>query len=694
MGPREIPSLSVLSLRAIGNPKCNVDETFKPTKDGKPSTASRLLRSFHNRPVLGSGETMANFLRKQQEAIDDIDSSDSSITVPTLERIPMKRMPSIGPGSGRRKQANDVDLNHPWIATYLPQHAEESNAEMESGSNDSDGDVPANPLEQTLVAESGSSALDLLQSYIDALVEMGRMDDNRLGLQFFAEYRANIELQYKSSLPMIDDLAPEEVTQTEEPEVQEPAAPPAPAPIDAPIPKKKKRKRSGVGAFSAAKKKKEAEAKAAAEAKRQAAILAAVPKSRGALSLHNCEILAETSSNLLSSRLLEHIHVLDLTGLQTLTDDLLLPFLKSAGLQLERLSVKNCRRLTDLSVHNVCAHCPNLKAIDLGGDYNIWPRTVIDALAVKVTKRGRGIFTSQALPHLVELHAGGIGPTGGWSDDLLPELFALRGWKALSIGFSPYLTFRGWKEALLSVEQKHKEEHQPQEPQLVQEGESNIEGGPVADTPSTSNNETKKANTNMCQTLQSLGIAFCEQQLVDNAWLGLVGRHLPNLRALDVRGNHSLHSMTSWYDGRATISTSDGVKIHPKQSLVVLARYSGISANATEETKRIYPMAAGPLTVSTESDGIGLGILRQIEKMAPQHKDHYLKRLAAAKEAAVAAEVAKKQAAKTLSASSITKPTPGETATTAAVPVVVPPKEETKVDAKANQEVSVPMETN
>ena len=105
-------------------------------------------------------------------------------------------------------------------------------------------------------------------------------------------------------------------------------------------------------------------------------------------------------------------------------------------------------------------------------------------------------------------------------------------------------------------------------------------------------------------------------------------------------------------------------------------------------------MAAGPLTVSTESDGIGLGILRQIEKMAPQHKDHYLKRLAAAKEAAVAAEIAKKQAAKALSATSATKPTPVETSTTAIVPVVVPPEEKTTVDTKANQEVSVPMETN
>ena len=687
MGPREIPALSVLSLRAVGNPKCNVDETFKRTKDGKLSSASRLLRSFHNRPVLGSGETMSDFIRKETEAIQELKDKegDSSIRVPTLERIPMKRTPAIGAGSGRRAQANDVDLNHPWIASYLPQQEEHEDESETNNNNGVDENVPANPLEQDLVAESGSCAQDLLQSYVDSLVEMGRMDDNRLGLQFFAEYKANIELRYKTSLPLSSNSSPEVLSTAVVPE----AAPPAP--IDAPIPKKKKRKRSGGGAFSAAKKKKEAEAKAALEAKRQAAILAAVPKSRGSLSLHNCEILVETSSNLLTSRLLEHIHVLDLTGLQTLKDDILLPFLKSAGLQLERLSVKNCRRLTDISVHNVCMHCPNLRAIDLGGNYNIWPRTVIDALAVKITKRGRGIFTSQALPHLVELHASGIGPTGGWSDDLLPELFALRGWKALSIGYSPYLSFAGWKEALLSVEHKHREEQEQEEIKNEELGN----GNPAISNESKNN---PKANTNMCQTLQSLGIAFCEQQLVDNAWLGLMGRHLPNLRALDVRGNHSLHSMTSWYDGRATISTSSGTMVHPRQSLVVLARYSGVSANGIEETKRIYPMAAAPLTVSTQSDGIGLGILRQIERKAPQHQIHYQKRLAAAKAAAVAAEKEKKKETLASAIENATKPTP-ETITKIVVPVVVPPEEETSGDAKANEEVvssdpPLSMETN
>ena len=726
MGPREIPALSVLCLRVVGNPKCKADATFGPTKDGKPSSASRLLRSFHNRPVLGSGETIHDYLQREKEAVgrlengcdnDDDDKDKDSLPkarVPTLERIPMKRTLAIGKGSGRRFQANDIDLNHPWVAAFLPptiivDEGEDDEDDEEDNSNNSNNvdNIPADPSEQNLVAESGSCALDLLQSYVDSLVEMGRMDDNRLGLHFFAEYKTNIELQYQASLPFHEDGSSSSTTETARPQEAAAPLPQAAAAIaapmlDAPIPKKKKRKRSGGGAVSAAKKKKDAEAKAAAEAKRQAAILAAVPKSRASLSLHNCEVLTETTTNLLTSRVLEHVHALDLTGLQTLTDARLLPILKSAGLQLERLSVKNCRRLTDESIYNVCAFCPNLKAIDFGGDYNLKPSTLLEALSLKVTKRGRGIFTSQALPHLVELHAGGIGPTGGWTNDLLPELFALRGWRALSIGFSPSLTFAGWKEALLSVEHKHKEEQQGEQ-QYDEEGNAihNETGGGGEDAVKIhhSNNNTNNNTTNMCQTLQSLGVAFCEQQLVDNAWLGLVGRHLPNLRSLDVRGNHHLQTMTSWYDGRATISNiSNGVRVHPKQSLVVLARYSGISSNSVEETKRIYPLAATPLKVVTESEGIGWGILRQEGAASKdQPSVHYQKRLAVAKrEAAAAAAAATKRNKKS------NLPITSDAATIATksskVVIIVPSEDDADPTAAKNKEGSgnepVAMETN
>ena len=109
---------------------------------------------------------------------------------------------------------------------------------------------------------------------------------------------------------------------------------------------------------------------------------------------------------------------------------------------------------------------------------------------------------------------------------------------------------------------------------------------------------------------------------------------------------------------------------------MVLSRYSGISQNGVEETKRIYPSAAAPLTVITDSDGIGWGILRQQKNDSSSDPGvHYQKRLIGAKEDAEAAkaealkmkamekeEAAKKAAAatatpmpKTLSQETVTK---------------------------------------
>lgn len=316
--------------------------------------------------------------------------------------------------------------------------------------------------------------------------------------------------------------------------------------------------------------------------------------------------MTETLNNILSSNVLKHIYTLDLTGLQTLTDDMLLSVVKETGLQLRRLSVKNCRRLTDITIHSLCNHSSNLESIDIGGDYNIKPRTIIDLLKPQVIRRGRGLFTTLALPHLTELHAGGIGPTGGWTNDFLPELFSLRNWIALSIGFSPYLTFEGWKAAIFDVESNHTA-------LLLQAEEAGT--------------STANLNSNMCQSLRSLSVPFCEETLIDNAWLGLMGRHLPNLRALDIRGNHKLNSLTGWYDGRATIINDESLskgKVKSKQSLMVLGRYSGIAAeaskNSVKETKQIYPDAASDdaLRVVSNSDGIGWGILRQEQQQQKQ----------------------------------------------------------------------------
>jgi len=623
-----------------------------------------LLRSFHHRPTLRHTQTMAEFMEAAAEATEilvnqqqelELESSGKDellllydeynlvSTIPSIEQIPMQRQPSIGIGSGRKAQANDIDLNHPWIGIYQPQASDNDNDNNDRNgtgneSNDNTtGNVPTNPGQQLLVSEFGSCALDLLQCYIDTLIEAGRMDDTRLGYHFWQEFKINIQLCYETQTIMSTTAVSQQGTSgnsttTEDPKatIEVASATTAAATTEAqnsnttttamqmnmnvPIPKKKKRKRGGSsGMSSAAERKKELEKRATekkVEAARHAAILAAVPKSRGSLSLHNTIMATDTMSHLISSNVLYHISNLDLTGIQTLTDLILSSVLVETGYQLKRLSVKNCRRLTDLTLHNLCTHSSNLVALDIGGDYNINTQSVIDVLTPTIVKRGRGVYTTTKLPHLIELHASGIGIQGGWTDDLLPGLFGVRGWYALSIGFSPYLTFEGWKNAIFDVESKH----------TALQLQAEQEGGTTA------------IDENMCQTLQSLAVPFCEQSLVTNAWLGLMGRHLPNLRALDVRGNHQLTSLTGWYDGRATISHMlNSPQAQQHQSLLLLARYSGVNENSVKDTKQIYPMGkpssaygenVDPLkVVLSSSDGIGWGILRQEEEEQQQQGD-------------------------------------------------------------------------
>lgn len=299
MVSREIPSLRILCLRSVGAHACNAETTFGP-HNGKPSTASRLLRSFHDR--------------------------ENSSKLP-----PLTRSPCVGPESTRRANANDVDLNHPFIACR-------------------------NEEDDSLVMMYGSPALDCLQSYLDSLVELGRMDDNRLGIHFFREWKYNVQ-------------------------------------------ESRKRKRS---------------------------------PALGSLSLHNWTLSSRTIRAMVQSGMGEHVGVLDLTGAQGLTDDLLSELLPKCP-NILRLSLKSCRRLTNKSLDCVAKYLKNLTCLDVGGSYNLAPVNVLDAV--------------QQLPNLVELHAGGL----AWTDDTLLELVEMHlHWTGLSIGFSK-VTGHGLRLALPHV---------------------------------------------------------------------------------------------------------------------------------------------------------------------------------------------------------------------------------------------------
>lgn len=520
---REIPSLQTLCLRSVGGKACSGEETFalqdetqhhgsliSSSSSSRLSSASKLLRAYYR------------------------DDNKPFIT----------RIPAIGRGSARRKQANDVDLNHPWVAVLLRNEVNENananenedkneNENENEGDNDKENNITAaydntNTKRSTvLYAEHNTPALDVLQSYIDSLVELSRFDDARLGLHFFQEWKANV-------------IAKDPVWAEQYYKEQEAKSIAAAAASSTPRPSK--RRRSSKGAANAT-----ATASSPATPSMVSLTDTTAPPPLGSLSLYNTIIQDETIQAMVESNMTYHLAVLDWTGVQTLTDDYLQEIVTRAP-HLQRLSVKNCRRLTQISLECLSDHLgPSLTALDIGGAYQFQASHVIEMVA--------------ALPKLTELHASGL----LWTDALLADLCSMRSWTALSLGFllPQHVTSNGLKQALVGTSQQ-------------------------------------------AATLKSLALPFCEH-IVDAALLGVLGRHLPNVVCLDVRGNSGLNSLTGWYDGRATIHEPRMVGPQP---LFVLARYSGISKANVEDTKRIHPLQAMDLVCCMDSDGVGMGIRR------------------------------------------------------------------------------------
>jgi hypothetical protein len=400
---REIPSLQILCLRNVGGKACNAEDTFAATFSTTGSSRSGNDDS--------EDETSNN--KKELSAASKLLRSGLLTT----------RTPAIGYGSARRKQANDVDLHHPWVAVRL----------IANNANDSDD----NDTGGALYSEYNTAALDVLQAYVDSLVELSRMDDNRLGLHFFQEWKALVQA-------------------------------------------KQQQRHQGESAENTSNKRRK---------------ITTPPL--GSLSLYNTIIQQETIGAMVESKMTYNLAVLDMTGVQTLTDELLQPILTHAP-YLRRLSIKNCRRLTRPTLECLSDHCPQLTSLDIGGAYNFHVNDVLEMVA--------------SLSQLVELHASGL----LWKDAQLQDLCHLRSWRALSLGFllPVHVSADGLKQALIS----------------------------------------------QSKCLSSLALPFCEH-LVDAALMGVLGRHLPHVETLDVRGNSALNSLTGWYDGRATIQQqSDTVR--------------------------------------------------------------------------------------------------------------------------------------
>jgi hypothetical protein len=534
---REIPPLHVLCLRALGPHSCSAEVAFAQTEDKQPSFASRMLRSFHQRPVAGDNHNDVGELAKKNEdgpnlvaeqedtkkdgnkkeatqsTTDETTAADEGSTASpasSMHKIPLSRTPYLGKGCVRRTNQNECDLHHPVAACRLP------NGQY--------------------VMEYGSPALDCLQSYIDALVDLGRMDDTRLGRHFFEEYRVHILMAANRNMPLTQLLQNEAATP---PEVQvEAIAPQATT-------RTKKRRRSAAGSASRASK---AKANAQAQSDDGNTDTSNMSVALGSLSLYNCTLSRDTLEALVESGLGPNLAVLDLTGIHGLTDDMISTVLLPTCVNLRRLSLKNGRRLTVNTLRSVAQYQARLVTLDIGGCFNMCAEDVLEVAPL--------------LRVMTELHASGL----GWTDETVASLLSMRtsstsmsnnqntGWQALSLGFSLQLTAPALRTSLM----------------------------------------------NAADTLISLALPFCES-LVDNALMGMLGRNMPQLQYLDVRGNGGLTTLTGWYDGRVSADL-------PAQALVVLGRYSGMSESSVEETKRVHPVDAADLTVYLDGQGMGAGI--------------------------------------------------------------------------------------
>ncbi|KAL9181264.1 hypothetical protein ACHAXT_010069 [Thalassiosira profunda] len=127
-------------------------------------------------------------------------------------------------------------------------------------------------------------------------------------------------------------------------------------------------------------------------------------------------------------------------GCTGLTDSILANVVCSGSFpRLQRLSLKNCRKLTGKGIAAL-ANLPQLRALDVGGCFNVQASDVVSLVqSHPATKNGT----------LTEIYASGL----GWTDVALEELInaAAGHLKGLGVGFSPYISGPGLILALTKV---------------------------------------------------------------------------------------------------------------------------------------------------------------------------------------------------------------------------------------------------
>ena len=121
-----------------------------------------------------------------------------------------------------------------------------------------------------------------------------------------------------------------------------------------------------------------------------------------------------------------------------------------------------------------------------------------------------------------------------------------------------------------------------------------------------------------CQfTLERLGVHFCESCIDSNFMLAELGKALPELNVLDIRGCSGVNSITPFLNARAGREEHEDEEDFGEEDvdmnnsrgkhIFILARYSNISKNSLEESNAIHP---GTFECVIDSGGTGRGITR------------------------------------------------------------------------------------
>ena len=393
---RDIASLRILAMRAVGPPSCNPEVSFggpraavnikddvDSDENEKESPANANSNAMEREKDIAAAEAAAN---NDEEIADKNTPPDeptmTSRLLKSLRDIERPQQAYQGPG---RPNANDVDISHPWIMAVYPPRDTPSNAPLISPT---DGDDTTNTTDDTsngefLAIEYTNPAVECIQQFIDALVESGRAGDTRMGVHFFREW--------------VFAVAGKEVK----------------TPTSNAIPRKKNKKR-----------------KISISAK-TSAIDESLPL--GALSLHNFSAGSiRTFRSMEKANIGSCLGTLDVSGVHGLTDSILTNIICGGSFpRIQRLSLKNCRKLTGKGIASL-VKLSKLKALDVGGCFNVHPNDVLSLVeSHPSTKRGE----------LTEIYAGGL----GWTDVALEQLVdaTVGNLRGLGIGFSPYISGPG-----------------------------------------------------------------------------------------------------------------------------------------------------------------------------------------------------------------------------------------------------------